>query len=196
MSSAKAPAAASPLGSGSYSAAQTRIIETALDLFGEHGISGTSLQMIADAIGVTKAAIYHQYRTKDEIVLAVAEVVLAGLEAAAVAAEAERSRLRSREVLVARMIDLAVRGRRMAGILQRDPVMLRFLDEHEPFRRVMARVNRLLMGGTADPRARVRAATLAAAIAGAVVHPLALDLDDETLRTQLLRQVRMLLPRR
>ena len=76
MSSATA-AAASPLGSASYTAAQTRIIEAALVLFAEHGISGTSLQMIADAIGVTKAAVYHQYNTKDEIVLAVAEVVLA-----------------------------------------------------------------------------------------------------------------------
>ena len=70
-------------------------------LFAEHGISGTSLQMIADAIGVTKAAVYHQYNTKDEIVLAVAEVVLAGLEAAVTAAEAERSRSRAREVLIA-----------------------------------------------------------------------------------------------
>ena len=38
-----------------------------------HGSGGTSLQMIADAIGVTKAAVYHQYRTKDEIILAAAE---------------------------------------------------------------------------------------------------------------------------
>ena len=42
-----------PLGSNSYTAAQTRIIDAALALFAEHGISGTSLQMIADAIGVT-----------------------------------------------------------------------------------------------------------------------------------------------
>ena len=70
----------------------------------------------------------------------------------------------------------------MASVLQRDPVMLRFLEEHAPFRRVMERVNRVLMGGAADPGARVLAAMLASAIAGAVIHPLALDLDDETLR--------------
>jgi AcrR family transcriptional regulator len=188
--------ASGPLGSASYTAAKTRIIEAALVLFAEHGISGTSLQMIADAIGVTKAAIYHQYNTKDEIILAVAQAVLARLEAAVTAAEAERSRLRAREVLVARMIDLAVERRRMAGVLQRDPVMLRFLEEHEPFRRVMARVNRLLMGGASDPQARVQAAVLASAIAGAVIHPLVLDLDDESLRSELLKQVRKLLPLR
>ena len=182
-----------PLGSASHTAAQTRIIEAALVLFAEHGISGTSLQMIADALGVTKAAVYHQYNTKDEIVLAVAQVVLAGLEAAVRAAEAERPRSRARDVLVARMIDLAVERRRMASILQRDPIMLRFLQNHEPFRRVMARVNRVLMGGDSHPGARVQAATLAAAIAGAVIHPLVLELDDESLRSQLLQQVRKLL---
>jgi len=99
-------------------------------------------------------------------------------------------------VLIAGMIDLAVESRRMASILQRDPVMLRFLEEHEPFRRVMERVNRVLMGGATGPRARVQAATLAGAIAGAVVHPLVLELDDETLRSQLLAQARKLLPLR
>jgi len=182
------------LGSAPFTAAQTRIIEAALVLFAEHGISGTSLQMIADAIGVTKAAVYHQYNTKDEIVLAVAGIVLARLEAAVTLAEAERSRSRARESLIAAMIELAVERRRMAGILQRDPLMLRFLEEHEPFRRVMERVNRLLMGGAADPRARVQAATLASVIAGTVVHPLVLNLDDESLRTELLKQARKLLP--
>jgi len=185
-----------PLRSSPNTPAQTRIIEAALDLFTEHGISGTSLQMIADALGVTKAAVYHQYNTKDEIILAVARVVLVGLEAAVTGAEAERSRRRARDVLITEMINLAVERRRMAGFLQRDPVMLRFLENHEPFRHVMARVNRLLMGGAPHPRARVQAATVAAAIAGAVVHPLVLDLDDEILRTQLLKQVRKLLPLR
>ena len=193
MRSAKA-AVTSPLGSISYTAAQTRIIEAAIDLFADHGVSGTSLQMIADAIGVAKAAVYHQYNTKDEIILAVAEVVLARLEAAVTAAAAERSRSRAREVLIAEMIQLAVERRRMASILQRDPIMLRFLQEHEPFRRVMARVNRVLMANATDAPARVRAAMITEAIAGTVVNPLVLELDDESLRSQLLKLIHKLLP--
>lgn len=196
MSSAKVPGTA-PLGSASYTPAQTRVIEAALALFAEHGISGTSLQMIADEIGVTKAAVYHQYNTKDEIVLAVAEVLLTRLEAAVQDAEAQGSASRARELLISRIIDLAVERRRTAGVLQRDPLMLRCLQEHEPFRRVMERVNRVLMGsGDFDFRARVQAAVLAAAVAGAVIHPLVLDLDDESLRSELLKQTRKLLPRR
>lgn len=185
-----------PVVAASHTAAQARVVETALALFAKHGIAGTSLQMIADAIGVTKAAVYHQYQTKDAIVLAVAGVVLTGLEEAVTTAESERSGVRARYVLVGRMIDLAVEQRRMAGILQRDPVMLRFLRDHAPFRRVMERVNRVLMGGASHTAARVLAATLAGAIAGAVVHPLALDLDDEALRSNLRRQLRKLLPAR
>jgi len=185
--------ATKPLGSLAKSAAQTRIIDAAVDLFSEHGIGGTSLQMIADALGVTKAAVYHQYNTKDEIILAVAEIVLARLEAAVVAAEAERSSVRGREVLIAGLIDVAVERRRIAGVLQRDPVMLRFLDNHEPFRRVMTRLNRVLMGGVCTPRARVQVAMVTGIIGGAVIHPLVFDLDDDRLRSHLLKQVKTLL---
>ena len=110
------------------SAAQVRIIDAAVDLFAEHGIAGTSLQMIADALGVTKAAVYHQSPPKDEIIVAVAEIVLARLEAAVVAAEAERSGARARDVLIAGMIDVAVERRRIAGVLQRDPAAVATLE--------------------------------------------------------------------
>jgi AcrR family transcriptional regulator len=185
--------AATRLDAVAHSAAETRVIDAAVDLFAEHGIGGTSLQMIADALGVTKAAVYHQYNTKDEIILAVAEIVLARLEAAVVAAEAERSSKRARAVLIAGMIDVAVERRRIAGVLQRDPVMLRFLDRHEPFRRVMTRLNRVLMGGASDARARVQVATITGIVGGAVIHPLVIALDDETQRSHQLKQVKTLL---
>jgi AcrR family transcriptional regulator len=184
---------ASRLRSVAYSAPQTRIVDAALALFAEHGVSGTSLQMIADAIGVTKAAVYHQFPTKDEIVLAVAEVVLAGLEAAVEAAEAEASRSKARELLIRGMIDLGVERRLMASVIQRDPIMLRFLEEHEPFRRVMERLFRVLMGEHATAEARVRAAVLSSVVAGSVIHPLVVNLDDGALRSELLRLARHLL---
>ena len=56
-----------------YSVPRTRVLDAAWDLFADHGVSGTSLQMIADAVGITKAAVYHQFRTKDHIVIAVTE---------------------------------------------------------------------------------------------------------------------------
>jgi AcrR family transcriptional regulator len=176
-----------------YSAAQTRIIDVTLPLFADHGVSGTSLQMIADALGVTKAAVYHQFKSKDEIVLAVAGVELARLEVALEAAEARESRVEAREVLLAAVVDLAIERRRMASALQGDPVMIRLLAEHEPFQDLITRLYTLLLGDEPGPDTWVAASMIAAAIGGAVANPLVADIDDDVLRFHLLRLARKLL---
>ncbi len=55
--------------------ARERVLDAALNLFAERGVNGTSLQMIADHLGVSKAAIYYQFHTKDDIVLSVVRPV-------------------------------------------------------------------------------------------------------------------------
>src|SRR5262249_42051183 len=45
-----------------------RIQQVALELFGEHGYEATSLREIAERLGVTKAALYYHFKTKDEII--------------------------------------------------------------------------------------------------------------------------------
>lgn len=175
------------------SAAQARVIAAALDLFARHGVGGTSLQMIADRIGVTKAAVYHQYKTKDEIVLAAAQAELTGLTAVLDAADAQPTPELAREVLVSRLVDLAVERRHTASTILSDPVIVRFFSEHEAFRQVMGRLSRLLMGGDTGPASRVPTAMFTAAISGAVMHPLVADLDDDTLRSELLSMARRLL---
>ena len=181
------------VGPAPLSRAKERIIHAALELFAEHGVGGTSLKMIADAIGVTTAAVYHQFNTKEEIVLAVAGRELARVEAAVEAAEAEPTPIRAREVLVSRIVDLAVERRHMESTLLGDPVIVRYFSHHEPFRLVMDRLYRLLMGDSARPDDRVPAAMLTAAIGGAVMHPLVATLDDDTLRAQLLLLARRFL---
>jgi AcrR family transcriptional regulator len=172
-----------------YTEAQARIIAAALELFAEHGVGGTSLQMIADEIGVTKAAVYHQFPTKDEIVVAVAQGELARVAAVVDAAEAEPDRSSAREVLIAGIVDLAVERRRMETTLLGDPVLIRYFARHKPFHHVMTRLYALLD----DETSGVSAVMLTAAIGGAVMHPLVADFDDETLRAQLLQLARRFL---
>ncbi|MBG0830358.1 TetR/AcrR family transcriptional regulator [Planomonospora sp. ID67723] len=52
---------------------RTRIQEIALKLFIEQGYEATSLREIAEALGVTKAALYYHFKTKDDIVASLAE---------------------------------------------------------------------------------------------------------------------------
>lgn len=176
------------------STAQARIISAALELFARNGVGGTSLQMIADTIGVTKAAVYHQYQTKDEIVLAAAKAELERVDAVVRAAEAERSRARARKTLVTGMVDLAVAHRRTVSTILNDPVIVQFFAEHESFRRVMDRMSRVLVGDDIGHEARVSTAMLTAAISGTVTHPLVAGLDDEMLRSQLQRLAERLIP--
>jgi AcrR family transcriptional regulator len=176
------------------STAQARIISAALELFAQNGVGGTSLQMIADAIGVTKAAVYHQYNTKDEIVIAAAKAELEGVDAVVRAAEAESSRARARKALVSGMVDLAVAHRHTVSSILNDPVIVRFFAEHESFRPVMDRMSRVLVGDDIGHEARVSTAMLTAAISGTVMHPLVAGLDDEVLRSQLQRLAERLLP--
>jgi AcrR family transcriptional regulator len=167
--------------------AQRRILTAALDLFADHGVSGTSLQMIADAVGVTKAAVYHKFKTKEEIVIAVAEAELATLEPALEAAEAQSDSVRARKVLLTEVVTMAVERRRWVLSLQNDPVMVRLLGEHEPFRNLTTRLYAILLDEANDTETRVAAALFAGAIAGTVVNPLVDGIDDGTLRSVLIQ---------
>ncbi|QLL06750.1 TetR/AcrR family transcriptional regulator [Mycobacterium vicinigordonae] len=173
------------------SAAQTRILDAALELIAEHGVGGTSLQMIADAIGVTKAAVYHQFKTKEQIVVALTERELGGLEEALEAAEAHEHGSRAREVLLGRVIDLAIERRGAASTLQFDPVVVRLLAEQDQFQQFISRLYGVLVGDSTED-ARVSAAMLSGAIAVGVMHPLVADVDDAALRAQLMRITRRL----
>jgi len=178
-----------PMTATARSAAQTRVLDAALTLFAEHGVSGTSLQMIADAIGVTKAAVYRQFQAKDDIVIAVTERTLGKLTTALEAAEEQPNAKRARQVLLAAVIDVAIADRKAASTLQFDPVVVRLLSEHPPFQQFMTRLYGVLIGDV-GVQARLGAAMLSGAIGVAVMHPLAADIDDDTLRTYLLRHTR------
>ena len=179
-------------GAAPLSAAQSRVVAASLELFAQRGVGGTSLQMIADAIGVTKAAIYFQFRTKDEIVLAAAEDELARLEAVIDAAEAEPSPAYRLEVLLTGIVDLSVDRRRTVSVILSDPVVLRFFTNHSRYRAIVDRLTIILIGPRVGSDGHLQTAMFMAAISGAVMHPMVTDLDNDTLRTQLLQLVRRL----
>ncbi len=77
-----------------------RIQEVALKLFLEHGYEGTSLREIAERLDVTKAALYYHFKTKEDILAALADSYAAPLgEIVAWGAEQPRNAATRRELL-------------------------------------------------------------------------------------------------
>jgi AcrR family transcriptional regulator len=169
-----------------YSAVQRRTIDVAQELFASEGVGGTSFQMIADRLGVTKAAVYHQFKTKEAIVIAVLEVNLAPLELAVAQAEASVPTLAVREALLASIIERAVVQRRAISTLQSDPILVRTLNSYEPSRQLWQRLFTALTGDKVDARSRARAAVLSATI-GSVGHPFVVDVPDGVLQAEIFR---------
>lgn len=58
-----------------------RILSVALRLFASQGYANTSLRQIADELGVTKAALYFHFKTKEDIVTGILTGYLDGLNA-------------------------------------------------------------------------------------------------------------------
>jgi AcrR family transcriptional regulator len=162
------------------------VITAALKLFAEHGVGGTSLRMIAAELGVTMAAVYHQFHTKDEIIFAAVESELRRLEAVVDAAEAEPTRSRARQAMVEGMVEMTIGVGRSVSTVLNDPAVTGSFSGHAGYRGILRRIRVLLMDEPTTKQARVRTATLIAAINGTATHPLVADLDDDTLRAELL----------
>ena len=115
---------------------EARIVEAAVGLFSERGIDGTSLQMIADALGVTKGAVYYHFKTKQEIIAAVYADALGEVEASVAEAEAIESSSSREEALAAvipRLVTLAVERRVIFSRIRFDPVMVRMMSDDEAY---------------------------------------------------------------
>ncbi|MFN8074786.1 MAG: TetR/AcrR family transcriptional regulator [Kineosporiaceae bacterium] len=165
--------------------ARDRLHAAALELFSENGVSATSLQMIADRLGVTKAAVYHVYRTKDEIVLGLLRPLLQRLTQLTEDAEARPRREEQLDVLVTGLVDLVVENRQLAAVLAGDP-FVKHLFHADPTTEVgSARIERLLMGPDPTPDDRVVAVMVGAALFEAgMAEPLS-DLPGDVLARHL-----------
>lgn len=87
----RARAAAAPPARG---AARERILAEATALFLARGFADVAMQEIADAVGVTKAAMYYHFRSKEELFEAVAERAINDFWGGLIAAAGEPGPLR------------------------------------------------------------------------------------------------------
>ncbi|GAA1250693.1 TetR family transcriptional regulator [Kitasatospora nipponensis] len=139
------------------SGTRVRIIEVALELFSEQGYEKTSLREIADRLGVTKAALYYHFKTKDDIVHGIVETAGAPIDETIAWGEKQQWSPQVRDELLTRFA---------AGMAERAP-LLRFFHDNQPalrdspagleFKARMIQMVRLLHGPGASFEDRLRA---------------------------------------
>jgi AcrR family transcriptional regulator len=138
-----------------------RIIQVAIDLFASQGYGGTSLRHIAERLGVTKAAVYHHFHTKDDIarvVLGRALDVLAAMTDRLIVAGTDAA---AWQRALPQVIDIAVSQRRLLFVLERNENTFRERFAGDPVfgKRLTsdpAGLAGLLANPATDPAVRVR----------------------------------------
>ena len=161
-----------------------RLIDVAVDLFTRHSFAGTSLQMIADEMGFTKAAIYYHFRTREELLGAVVEPIFDQLSDIITAAEALRGANARADHMLRGYADLAVANRALVSMLACDPSVTTLLRDQSEWADLISRQLRLLAGAEPDPGGLIKATVALAGISSAV-GPAWIAVDDDDLRRHL-----------
>lgn len=170
-----------------------RILDVAIDLFIEQGYDGTSLREIAERVGVTKAALYHHFAGKAEIVSAVLEPFTDVQRTWLDGVDADPSDQQWAEALY-EVIDWMVDNQRLFQLFERNREVFEALHAHGSEHQLMhERVDAVIGNPSTDPGRRIRmAAALGASVA---MIPMGSDqalagIDHEVLRTELRSIVR------
>jgi AcrR family transcriptional regulator len=163
---------------------RTRLIAVAVDLFTRHSFAGTSLQMIADELGFTKAAIYHHFRTREQLLAAVLEPMFDELRGIVESAETRRTAHARAEHMLSGYAALAVRNRGLATVLAADPSVATALAARAEWGDLINRQLALLADVDPGPAGDVKAAMVFAGMAGAL-GPVRGNLADDALREHL-----------
>jgi AcrR family transcriptional regulator len=156
------------------------VLDTALRLFAERGYDATSLQMIADELGITKSAVAYHFGAKHNILKAALSSIAPRAEELLIELSQIRGRRRRTDAFATAVVDLLVEYRDIIVMSAGDPAMRRPHDDKLPedFRLLHA-----VFGP--DPTAEERVAFW-----GLFKLPLALadvaDLTDDQLRAAML----------
>jgi AcrR family transcriptional regulator len=182
--SATAPSGTAPSGTGAGRGDQApsgrrgdtraRIQQVALELFAEHGYERTSLREIAERLGVTKAALYYHFKSKEDIVRSFTEDHFSRLDAliawgadqraaqAAGAAGAAGANAATAHELLERYITIVMESGEVFRFLERNQATIhRTEDGKQHFAQFRPRLKALIeiiTGPDASQRTRIRAA--------------------------------------
>ena len=134
-----------------------RIQQVALELFVLHGYEKTSLREISDRLGITKAALYYHYASKQELLKSVTQPLIDEFEVL-VAGDPEP------ETLLRSYVDLMYRHQAVFQLVANDHASLAAAELVERSVKLRRDINRRLAGPDPKPEDYIRAAAAFGAI--------------------------------
>ncbi len=139
---------------------RARIQAVALELFTEQGYEKTSLREVAERLGVTKAALYYHFKSKDEIVSSLVEDRLTSFDELIKTAEDHPADAESRRLILTRYAD--------AFFDSDQPSVMRFFEQNQTVVKSLAvgkemrdrliRIAQLIARPDTSPEGQLRAA--------------------------------------
>ena len=142
---------------------RSRAQKVALELFAEQGYEKTSLREIAGRLGVTKAALYYHFKSKEDIVHSFTDDYFSELDALVDWAKEQPRGEENRREILDRYVSIVLASSEVFRFLEQNRASVQSMEAgKERFARVRVRLDALvdvLVGAEAPLRDRVRATT-------------------------------------
>jgi AcrR family transcriptional regulator len=102
---------------------RARILEVALRLFNDKGYDATSLQDIADEMGLTKPAVYYHYKGKGEMLRDIAQPVRKAMADLMARVRAARTSAERVDTLIDGLVEILIARRDVMRIVAQQPAL-------------------------------------------------------------------------
>jgi AcrR family transcriptional regulator len=153
---------------------RSRLRELALRLFAEQGYEKTSLREIAEQLGVTKAALYYYFKSKEDIVRSLVEDYVADLDALIAWARAQPRGPHTRAEIIRRYLHIVANGTEVFRLLHQNQAAVSVLanakERGELFKERMDALVDLLTEPGAPLRDQIRAASCLMSVSFCFMH--------------------------
>jgi AcrR family transcriptional regulator len=141
---------------------RARIQQVAVELFTEHGYEGTSLREIAERLGVTKAALYYHFKSKEDIVASLVEDYYGELDELITWGRSQPASDETRREILRRYVQIVGSGDKAFRMLQQNQAAVHTMaaarSRGELFKERMHSLIDVLAGPDPSPEDRLRAA--------------------------------------
>jgi AcrR family transcriptional regulator len=163
-----------------------RIQDVALELFAQQGYEKTSLREIAEHLDVTKAALYYHFKTKEDILVGIADDIAAPVAELIAWAQGQPRTLATKQELLRRYSDILWSASRFFRFIQENQATVRDLSIGETLKNHVTGLNALLREEDSSMSAQVRGVTALVAVHAGMFAMQNIEGDPEDKRAAIL----------